>query len=149
MYPEATVLQKTTVRRAFTLLELMVVLVIMGLMAGTVVFKTRSYLLVSKQNAAKVEIAKICQALETFYAVYDRYPTNEEGLQILATKSDKFPDGLLNKLPRDPWGNLYQYNNPGKHGAYDVICYGADGREGGEGGDKDITNEDDVKDQSK
>jgi general secretion pathway protein G len=130
-------------------MELMVVLVIMGLMAGTVVVKTRSYLLLSKQNAAKVEIAKICQALETYYAVYDRYPTNDEGLQILATKSEKFPDGLLNKLPRDPWGNPYQYNNPGKHGHYDVICYGADGRERGEGADKDICNEDDVKDQNK
>jgi general secretion pathway protein G len=130
-------------------MELMVVLVIMSLLAGTVVVKTRSYLLLSKQNAAKVEIAKICQALETFYAVYDRYPTNDEGLQILATKSEKFPDGLLNKLPRDPWGNPYQYNNPGKHGAYEVICYGADGREGGEGADKDICNEDDVKDQNK
>ena len=59
----------------------MVVLVIMGLMSGIVVFKTRSYLVLSKQNAAKVEIAKICEALETFYAAYDRYPTNDEGLQ--------------------------------------------------------------------
>jgi general secretion pathway protein G len=149
MFPRPKISQPAAYRRAFTLLELMVVLVIMGLMAGTVVFKTRSYLLLSKQNAAKVEIAKICQALETFYAVYDRYPTNDEGLQILATKSDKFPDGLLNKLPRDPWGNPYQYNNPGKHGAYDVICYGADGRAGGEGADKDICNEDDVKEQNK
>ena len=92
---------------------------------------------------------QIYQALETFYAVNDRYPTNDEGLQILATKSDKFPDGLLNKCPRDPWGNPYQYNNPGKHGAYDVICYGADGREGGNGGDQDICNDNDVKDKNK
>jgi general secretion pathway protein G len=149
MYPESKDIKQTQCRRGFTLLELMVVLVILGLLAGTVVFKTRSYLLLSKQNAAKMEIAKISQALETFYAAYDRYPTNEEGLQILASKSDKFPDGLLNKCPRDPWGNPYQYNNPGKHGAFDVICYGADGREGGDGADQDIANDEDTKNQTK
>jgi general secretion pathway protein G len=121
----------------------MVVLVILGLMAGIVVFKTRSYLVMSKQNAAKVEIAKICQALETFYAAYDHYPTNEEGLAILASPSEKFTDGILNKVPRDPWGNPYQYNNPGRNGPFDLICYGADGREGGEDANKDITIDDD------
>lgn len=121
----------------------MVVLVILGLMAGIVVFKTRSYLVMSKQNAAKVEISKISQALETFYAAYDRYPTNEEGLAVLAAPGEKFVDAILNKVPRDPWGNPYQYNNPGRNGAFDVICYGADGREGGEAANKDITSEDD------
>jgi general secretion pathway protein G len=129
-------------RRAFSLLELMVVLVILGLLAGIVVFKTRSYLVLSKQNAAKVEISKIGQALETFYAAYDRYPTNEEGVAILAKPSEKFADGLLNKVPRDPWNNPYQYNNPGRNGPYDILCYGADGREGGDGPNLDISSED-------
>ena len=133
--------EKRAKRSAFSLLELMVVLVILGLLAGIVVFKTRSYLILSKQNAAKVEISKICQALETYYAAYDRYPTNDEGIAILAKPSEKFSDGLLNKVPRDPWSNPYQYNNPGKSGPFDVVCYGADGREGGDGANLDISSE--------
>ena len=130
-----------TPRRAFSLLELMVVLVILGLLAGLVVFKTRSYLIVAKQNAARVEISKISQALETFYAAHDRYPSNEEGIDVLVKPTEAFPDGLLSKLPRDPWGNPYQYNNPGRIGAFSIISYGADGREGGESADKDLSNE--------
>lgn len=129
-------------RRAFSLLELMVVLVILGLLSGIVVFKTRSYLVISKQNAAKVEIANICQALETFYSVFDRYPTNEEGLAILSQPSDKLVDGILNKVPRDPWSHPYQYNNPGRSGAYEVLCYGADGRESGDAANMDISSDD-------
>jgi len=130
------------VRRGFSLLELMVVLVILGMLAGIVVFKTQSHLVLSKQNAAKVEISKIREALDTFYAVYDRYPTNEEGLTILAKPSEKFTEGLLNKVPSDPWGHPYQYNNPGRNYAYEIICYGADGREGGDGANLDISSDD-------
>lgn len=128
--------------RGFSLVELMVVLVILGMLAGLVAFKTRSYLLHGKQNAAKVEISKISQALESFYAANDRYPTNEEGLDALAKPSSKFPEGLLTKLPRDPWGHPYQYNNPGRNGPFEVICYGADGREGGDAANQDISSDD-------
>lgn len=139
--------KKQNTRRAFSLVELMVVLVILGLLAGLVAFKTRSYLIHGKQNAAKVEIAKIAQALESFYAANDRYPTNEEGLDALAKPSAKFPDGLLTKLPRDPWGRPYQYNNPGRNGPFEVVCFGADGREGGDGANEDLNM--DEKDQGK
>lgn len=130
--------RKPTVPSGFTLLELMVVLVIIGLLAGLVTEKTRSYLIVSKQNAAKVEIAKIIEALEAFYAIHSRYPTNEEGLVPLVEKSDSFPDGLLSKIPKDPWKNDYVYNCPGRNAPFEVICYGADGREGGDGENQDI-----------
>jgi len=129
-------------RRAFSLVELMAVLVILGMLSGLVAYKTRSYLIYSKQNAAKVEIAKVREAIEAFYAVCDRYPTNEEGIEILTKPSPKFAEGLLNKAPRDPWGNPYQYNNPGKSATFDLICYGADGREGGDGPNQDITSND-------
>ena len=129
-------------RRAFSLVELIVVMVIIGLLASIVVFKTRSFLIVSKQNAARGEISRIVQALETFYSVHGRYPTNEEGLEILAQPSDEFPDGLLNKVPIDPWKRPYVYNNPGRKSAFEVICLGADGREGGTGADQDITSDD-------
>ena len=130
--------RKRGARSAFSLMELMVVIVILGLLAGLVVAKTRSYIVLSKQNSARVEIAKIREAVESYYAVYGRYPTNEEGIRVLVEPSPRFPEGLLNKIPKDPWGNPYVYNNPGKEAAYDLICYGADGREGGEGADMDL-----------
>lgn len=130
------------VRRGFTLLELMVVIVIIGLLAGLVTVKTRSYLVVSRQNAARVEIAKIVEALEAFYAVHNRYPTNEEGLIPLIEKSKEFPDGLLSKIPKDPWNNEYVYNCPGNDSSFDVFSYGADGREGGEDENADLSSAD-------
>lgn len=125
-------------RAAFTLVELMVVIVIIGLLAGAVTLGVRSYLIAGKQNVARMEISKICQALDTFYTAYDRYPSNEEGLEILAQPSDKFADRILNKVPQDPWGHPYQYNNPGRDSPYEVISYGADAREGGDGADQDL-----------
>ena len=125
-------------RAGFSLVELMVVIVIIGMLASVVTFSVRSYLIRSKQNVAKLEISKISQALETFYTSYDRYPTNEEGIDILAAPLDDYPDGLLSFIPDDPWGNAYEYVSPGRIKAFDIICYGADHREGGIGADKDI-----------
>lgn len=129
-------------RGGFSLVELLVVMVIIGILASLVAFRTRSYIIASKQNAAKAEIAKIVQALETFYAAHDRYPTNEEGLEVLTVGSEQFTDGILNKVPLDPWKHAYQYNSPGRNGPFEVICLGADGREGGEGGDRDFSSDD-------
>lgn len=122
----------------FSLVELMVVIVIIGLLAGVVTFSVRSYLILSKQNVAKLEISKFAQALETFYTSRDRYPTNEEGLAVLTKPSDDFPNGLLSFLPDDPWGQPYEYVSPGRSAAFEVVSYGADHREGGAGADKDL-----------
>ena len=129
-------------RYGFTLVELMVVIVLIGLLAGVATVATRNYLIAGKQSVAKLEISNICQAIDTYYAAYDRYPTNDEGLAFLTRPSPKFPDGLLTKMPRDPWGHPYAYIQPGRNVAYEVICYGADGREGGEGADRDISSRD-------
>jgi general secretion pathway protein G len=129
-------------RRGFTLVELMVVIVLIGLLAGAVAMGTRSYLISGKQAVAKMEISRIVQALDTFYTVNDRYPTNDEGIDILAEASDQFPDGLLTKVPVDPWGHPYEYVHPGREKAYEVLCYGADGTEGGTGADQDISSVD-------
>lgn len=129
-------------RRGFTLVELMVVIVLIGLLAGAVTLGVRSYLIAGKQNVARMEIAKICQALDTYYTAYDRYPSNEAGIAALAEPNEKFVEGLLRESPRDPWGRAYQYNQPGRQGAYEVICFGADGREGGSAADSDITSDD-------
>jgi general secretion pathway protein G len=125
-------------RSAFTLLEMMFVFVLIGILATLVTVNVRYYLLKGKQNAARAEISSICTALETFFSVSGRYPENEEGLAILAQTSEKQPEALLKRVPVDPWGHAYQYNRPGRAGPYEVICFGADGRAGGDGADKDI-----------
>jgi general secretion pathway protein G len=118
----------------------MVVVVILGILATTVTISVRDYLVTGKQSAAKQEIAQIVSALELFYLENDRYPTNQEGLAILLQKTEKHPDGLLRGGDlKDPWGHPYQYVHPGLHGTFDVVCYGADGREGGTGADSDLS----------
>ena len=128
--------------RGFSLVELMVVIVIIGLLAGMVTINVRSYMMKARANTAKAEIATIVQALNTFYTTYGRYPTNEEGLDVLLRATEKLPEPLLEGKPTDPWGNAYQYNSPGTAGPFEVVCWGADGREGGDGGDADISSAD-------
>lgn len=138
MYLDSRNTQPAQSSGGFTLLEMMVVLVLIGLLAGMVSLSTRHFLIKGKQNAARAEIATVGQALETFYATYGRYPSNEEGLSILHRKTDQLPVPLLVQMPTDPWARPYQYNMPGRTEAYEVICFGADGREGGSGADMDI-----------
>lgn len=128
-------------RAAFSLVELIVVMVILGMLAGLVAVRTRGYLISSKQNAARTEIANIVKAVETFYADQGRYPSTDEGLEILTQPTDTWPDGFLNKVPLDPWKNSYEYISPGSTEPYEVISLGADGREGGDGENLDITSE--------
>jgi len=112
----------------FTLIEVMVVIVILGLLAGAVVLKVGGYMDTAEVNRARSDIATIIDAVELYRMEHKRYPTNEEGL-------DDLP--LDNRT--DPWGNRYEYNSPGSNGQpFEVVTYGADGREGGEGKDADI-----------
>ena len=129
-------------RRGFSLVELMVVIVIIGLLSGVVTVSVRSYLVRGKQTVARLELAKLAQAIDTFYGQFDRYPGNDEGLTVLIEKSHAFPDGLLNKVPLDPWGHPYEYNYPGQSAPYEIVSYGADHQEGGEGADADLSNVD-------
>lgn len=126
---------------AFSLVELIVVMVILGMLAGLVAVRTRGYLIASKQNVARAEIANIVKAIETFYSDQGRYPTTDEGLDLLAEGTSTWPDGFLSKVSLDPWKNSYEYVSPGSNEPYEVICLGADGREGGEGENQDITSE--------
>lgn len=129
-------------RRAFSLVELIVVMVILGMLAGLVAVQTRGYLIKGKQSAAKTEISTISGALESFYANEGRYPTTDEGLQILVDGTESFPTGWIKKLDKDPWGNEYEYFSPGSVGPFEVVCLGADGREGGEGENRDFSSDD-------
>ena len=125
-------------RRGFSLVEIMVVLVIIGLLAGFVTINVRAYMITGKQQAARSQIATFVAAIESFYVHHDRYPSNDEGLEVLTQKTQELPEPLLVRIPVDPWGHSYQYNQPGREGPYEVICLGADGRPGGSSADADI-----------
>lgn len=128
-------------RTAFSLVEIMIVIVIIGLLAGVVTINVRSYLNRAKQNTARQEIATIAHALETFYSKTGSYPTHDQGIAILCRPSETFPEPFLKGEPKDPWGRGYQYNCAGPSGPFEVICFGADGRPGGTGADADISSE--------
>jgi general secretion pathway protein G len=131
--------------KGFTLIELMVVLVILGVLAAMIAPKIMDRPDEARIIAARQDIATVIQALKMYRLDNIRYPTTEQGLQALITKPAiaPIPDnwksgGYLEKLPNDPWGHPYVYLNPGRHGDIDVISLGADGESGGEGKDADI-----------
>ena len=132
-------------QRGFTLLEVMVVVVILGILAALVVPKIISRPDEARVIAAKQDIASLMQALKLYRLDNQRYPTTEQGLQALLAKPATTPiplnwkqGGYIERLPKDPWGGAYQYLNPGVQGEIDVFSYGADGAPGGEGNDADI-----------
>ncbi|MCC7407060.1 MAG: type II secretion system major pseudopilin GspG [Phycisphaeraceae bacterium] len=127
----------------FSLVEMMVVLVLIGLLASVVTINVRSYLIRGRQNTAKLELSTLRNAVETYYGIMGRYPTNEEGLGALAQTNDQITEPLIDKVPVDPWGRPYQYLSPGRENRpYEIVCYGADGREGGTGADQDLNSSD-------
>lgn len=130
-------------RQGFSLVEIMIVVVIIGLLAGAVTLGMRSYMLSARQKIARGDIATVVKALNTFHAQAGRYPTNAEGLAFLSKPSEEFPEPLLDSgIPTDPWGRPYQYNCPAANSPFEVVCFGADGRPGGTGADEDISSED-------
>lgn len=130
--------------RGFTLLELLVVMVIIGLLASYVGPKYFAQIGKSEIKATKAQIDALSKAADQFRLDVGRYPTTEEGLAVLVTKPANLPkwEGpyLTKNVPLDPWGNPYVYKSPGEHGDYDLMSYGKDGRPGGDGENADITN---------
>ena len=122
----------------FTLVELMVVVVILGVLATVVTVSVTDYLAKGKQNATRAEIAQMGNALQLFYIEFDRYPDNDEGLALLKRTTAGHPHGILQGDLLDPWGHEYVYVYPGLHGAFDICSYGANGQEGGTEADADI-----------
>ena len=135
--------QRTHLISGFTLIELLIVMVIIGLLAAFIVPKLIGRVGESKQIAAKAQIELISTAIDVYKLDTGKYPSQDTGLQSLNTKSGdvqnwKGPYMKKEKIPKDPWGAEYIYKNPGSHGDYDLISYGADGSEGGSGDNKDI-----------
>ena len=128
----------------FTLLELLVVMVIIGLLAGYVGPKYFSQIGKSEIKATRAQIDGLEKALDQYRLDVGHYPSNEQGLVVLVTRPTNEPrwDGpyLKKNVPLDPWGNPYVYRMPGEHGDLDLLSYGKDGQPGGEGDAADITN---------
>ena len=148
-------LRVNTVRRVerrgreagFTLIEIMVVIAIIGILATLIVPRIMGRPDEAKATAAKHDVGTLVQSLKMYRLDIGRYPSTDQGLKALVEKptSDPVPQnwkagGYLDSLPKDPWGNPYQYANPGTHGEIDVYSFGADGKLGGTGLDADITN---------
>jgi len=127
----------------FTLIELIVVVMIIGLLAGLVAPQFMKQSERAEAKTAKAQIELFGTALDTFRLDVGRYPTSQEGLAALMQKpggADRWDGPYLRKdLPPDPWGKPYVYKSPGDHGAYDILSYGADGVAGGDGNNRDIT----------
>ncbi len=131
----------------FTLIEVMIVIVILGVLAALIVPKVMGRPDEARAAAARQDIFTIMQSLKLYKLDNRRYPTTEQGLAALVQKPSQAPvpqswsaGGYLEKLPNDPWGQPYQYLNPGLHGEIDVMSFGADGQPGGQGADADIGN---------
>ncbi len=127
----------------FTLIELMVVLVIIGVLAALIVPNVLDRADDARVTAARTDISNLGQALKLYKLDNQRYPTAEQGLQALLAKptSGSIPSNwkpYVEKLPNDPWGRAYLYINPGLKGEIDVLSFGADGQAGGEGKNADI-----------
>lgn len=127
----------------FTLLELLIVMIIIGLLAALIGPKMIGRVGESRQTVAKQQIEGFSSALEMYKLDTAKYPTQEQGLEALIAQ----PQGVINwkgsylkkkLIPKDPWGNNYIYTYPGEHGDYDIISYGADGKSGGDDEDKDV-----------
>jgi general secretion pathway protein G len=130
--------------RGFTLVEMLVVITLIGLVMGLVGPRVLNFLTESKVKTAKIQIESFESALDLYFLDVGHYPTTSEGLGALAQRPGSTavwngPYLKGNVVPTDPWGTPYIYRSPGQHGAYDIISYGADKREGGTSAEADIT----------
>jgi general secretion pathway protein G len=134
-------------QQGFTLIEIMVVMVILGLLVAVVAPNILGRGDQARVTVTKTQIKEISNALDLYKLDNSTYPSTEQGLQALVSKPSGSPEpknwnpnGYMKHLPVDPWGHKYQYVSPGVNGPFDLYSFGADGKEGGEGNNADIGN---------
>jgi general secretion pathway protein G len=137
--------RRAATAQGFTLVEILVVLVIVGVLVALIAPNVLDRAGEAKVTAARTDVNSLTQALKLYKLDNQRYPSADQGLEALVRKpgSGTVPQNwrpYLDKLPKDPWGQPYQYANPGLHGEIDVFSFGADGKPGGEGNDADVGN---------
>ena len=132
-------LPRTILQRGFTLIEIMVVVIILGILVSLIAPNIFGVLDDAEATATKVQIRNIQVALDTYRMNHSRYPTTEEGLEILKNPPDR-DRGYIDVIPKDSWNNEFQYKSPGERGDVDLWSLGRDGQAGGEGLDADIGN---------
>ncbi|MDN6320648.1 MAG: type II secretion system major pseudopilin GspG [Marinobacter sp.] len=132
--------------RGFTLIEIMVVMVILGLLVAVVAPNIMGRSDQAKVTVAETQLTNISKALDIYRLDNSHYPSTQQGLDALKSRpsgspepKNWSPDGYMKSIPEDPWGNEFQYVSPGTEGAYDLYSYGSDGREGGDGDAADIS----------
>ena len=128
-------------QQGFSLIELLIVMVILGLLASLVGPKMFGKLGMAKQKTAKTQIEMLMTAMDSYRLDIGKYPSSQEGIEALVenTGSDKWAGPYLQKgVPKDPWDNEYNYENPGQNGEIDIFSYGADGQSGGDGENADV-----------
>ena len=136
-------------RSGFTLIEIMVVVVIMGILSAIIVPNVLARVEEARRQSAKTQIAAFVSSLEMYRLHNSVYPTTQQGLDALVRRPTLAPvprryppEPYMREIPNDPWGNPYIYRCPGERGAYDIISTARSGEEGGEGWDEDVTNHD-------
>lgn len=142
MYDKKTVLVKQKRQQGFSLIELLIVMIILGLLASLVGPRLFRHVDEAKVSTARSQIELLGTALDSYRLDVGRYPTTEQGLEALRNE----PSGVRNwngpylprPIPQDPWGSDYVYKSPGDNGDYDLLSYGADGQPGGEGDNADV-----------
>jgi len=139
-------MHKQSKQRGFTLIEIMVVMVILGLLVAIVAPNIMGRSDQAKVTIAETQLKNIQSALDLYRLDNSHYPSTQQGLEALVSKpsgspepNNWNPDGYLKSVPEDPWGNQFQYVSPGTEGPYDLYSYGADGQEGGDGDAADIS----------
>src|SRR5690606_7337905 len=137
---------KLSCNNGFTLIEIMVVMVILGLLVAIVAPNIMCRSDQAKVTVAETQLSNIANALDLYRLDNSHYPSTQQGLEALVRRPSGSPeprnwnaDGYLKSVPEDPWGNEYQYVSPGTEGPYDLYSFGSDGQEGGEGDAADIS----------
>ena len=137
---------KLEAAKGFTLIEIMVVMVILGLLVAIVAPNIMGRSDQARVTVAETQLSNIANALDLYRLDNGHYPSTQQGLEALVSKPSGTPEpknwnpeGYMNSVPEDPWGNEYQYISPGVDGPYDLYSFGSDGQEGGEGDAADIS----------